>query len=85
MMTNPSTAQNPSANPPSAWHPMLRAEYGVTMTMDAVAFVLKRAKGGIMSSIYSGEFPIPTFRAGMHRLAKTDDVASYLAQCEMSQ
>jgi hypothetical protein len=64
------------------WLTELRSEYGLTMTMNAVAHVMKMAKSGVMAAIYAERFPIHTFRVGLHRLAKTEDVAQYLAQCE---
>lgn len=84
--TSPRPSPRPSRplTPFDAWMSDLREEYGLTMTMAAVASVLKMSKHSVMAAIYAGRFPIQTFRAGQFRLAKTEDVAQYLANCEAS-
>lgn len=53
----------------------LTQRYGLTMTMDDLAAVLKISRGSIYNAISAEQFPIPTYRIGKHRLAKTADVA----------
>ncbi|MEA3639935.1 MAG: helix-turn-helix domain-containing protein [Lamprobacter sp.] len=58
----------------------LTERYGLTMTVDDLADVLKMSPKTIRNSISSEQFPIPTYKIGRRRLAKTADVAARLEE-----
>lgn len=62
------------------WMQELTNTYGPTMDMSDLSHVFKRSRNGIKQSVYAGTFPIPMIRSGRQRLARTRDVALYLAQ-----
>lgn len=64
------------------WAADLLDHYGPTMGLRDLAEVLKLKLSAIHDTLGRGEFPIATFKIGRRRIARTVDVAAYLANCE---
>ena len=50
--------------------------------MKDLAQVLRMSTSGIYGAVSLGTFPIPTFKVGRHRLAKTEDVAAFFNEVD---